>query len=148
MAAIQYHAAATDSTVACRYQELDRLYPGSKFILTVRGIDSWLTSVTNHFARHTLPMKSPETPDERFAEDADRILYGRASFSEPIMPEKFRHAFLHHVEAVLKYFEGRDSDLLQMDITSGQGWAPLCRFLAKPVPRQPFPHLNRGTPLP
>lgn len=23
-----------------------------------------------------------------------------------------------------------------------QGWGPLCRFLGKPVPQQPFPHVN------
>jgi|SRR5688572_1330211 hypothetical protein len=30
--------------------------------------------------------------------------------------------------------------LLEMDITDG--WAPLCSFLKKPVPSQPFPHEN------
>jgi hypothetical protein len=24
------------------------------------------------------------------------------------------------------------------------GWAPLCEFLGKPVPNEPFPHLNEG----
>jgi hypothetical protein len=23
-----------------------------------------------------------------------------------------------------------------------QGWAPLCKFLGKPIPARPFPHLN------
>ena len=25
----------------------------------------------------------------------------------------------------------------------GDGWEPLCKFLGKPVPEEPFPHMNR-----
>lgn len=25
-----------------------------------------------------------------------------------------------------------------------EGWGPLCKFLNKPVPAEPFPHLNEG----
>ena len=35
--------AATDTPVACSFRELDRQYPGSRFILTVRDPDSWLS---------------------------------------------------------------------------------------------------------
>ena len=30
------------------YRELDQMYPGSKFILTIRDADSWYTSVSKH----------------------------------------------------------------------------------------------------
>jgi hypothetical protein len=147
MAAIDAHSAATDSTVACRFKELDRMYPGSRFILTVRDLESWITSVVNHFARYTLKFRPPQTPEGRFAEDADRILYGRATFSEPISPEKFRYAYLRHMEDVSSYFQGRESDLLQFGLISEQSWAPLCNFLGKPVPNSPFPHSNKGKTL-
>src|SRR4051794_10236186 len=32
--------------------------------------------------------------------------------------------------------------LLVYEVT--EGWAPLCRFLDKPIPATPFPHLNDG----
>jgi Sulfotransferase domain len=144
MAAIDAHAAATDSTVACRFKELDRLYPGSRFILTIRDLESWIPSVVSHFTRYTLRYRPPRTPQGRFAEDADRILYDRATFSEPISVEKFRRAYLRHMEDVSSYFQGRESDLMQFGLISGQGWAPLCDFLGKPVPESPFPHTNKG----
>ncbi len=39
----------TDFPVPLIYKRLDRGYPDSKFILTVRDTESWLTSVEKHF---------------------------------------------------------------------------------------------------
>ena len=25
----------------------------------------------------------------------------------------------------------------------GEGWEPICKFLGKPIPKEPFPHMNR-----
>ena len=51
MKEIRSHDASTDSVVAWRYEILDSRFPDSKFILTVREIESWLESCRKHFAR-------------------------------------------------------------------------------------------------
>ena len=144
MKAIDEHEASCDSTVACRFRELDQLYPGSKFVLTIRDMESWLASVTRHFRRFTVPRPVPRNPAERFAEDADRVLYSRAAFSEPVDEAKFRNAYRRHTEDVFAYFEKRPDDLLTYNLVGGAGWEPLCNFLLRAVPPTPFPHLNQG----
>jgi hypothetical protein len=53
-------------------------------------------------------------------------------------PEHARRVFLRHIEAVK---EGLPPErLLVYEIA--EGWAPLCRFLGRPVPDAPFPHVN------
>ena len=39
-------------------------------------------------------------------------------------------------------FANRPDDFLEMDLTSGDGWAGLCQFLGRSVPTTPFPQKN------
>lgn len=51
MSALERHYALCDPPIPILYEKLDQAYPGSKFILTVRNEDKWLTSVRNHWSR-------------------------------------------------------------------------------------------------
>jgi hypothetical protein len=55
-----------------------------------------------------------------------------------------RRPDIEHAARVAEYFSGRPDDLLVLDITAGDGWPPLCRFLGRPVPDAPFPATNRS----
>lgn len=46
---IDAHDAINGTSFACRFEEVDRRYPGSKFILTVRDLDAWLQSCYFHY---------------------------------------------------------------------------------------------------
>ena len=39
------------------YKELDRKFPGSKFILTLRPSDEWIRSVVKNFGKEETPMR-------------------------------------------------------------------------------------------
>ncbi|MEN0000466.1 MAG: sulfotransferase, partial [Pseudomonadota bacterium] len=52
------------------------------------------------------------------------------------------NVYNQHNQAVRAYFEGRDSDLLEIDLTKDPGWKDLCDFLGTQTPRRPFPHAN------
>src|SRR4030095_6669082 len=43
--------ALTDTPIPSFYRELDKRFPGSKFILTVRARDEWLTSCKKQFTQ-------------------------------------------------------------------------------------------------
>jgi hypothetical protein len=106
------------------FRDLDRQYPGSKFILTTRALGAWLDS-REHKVRQNLARS-----DYRFAfRKVDREGWTRE-----------REAYLQALHA---WFAGRDGDLLVIDIPGGDGWVPLCAFLGKPVPELPFPFENR-----
>ena len=66
--------AAADTTVAVNFKELDKRYPGSKFVFTVRDIEKWLASTRVFFER-----KNPKEPWKR---ELHRRICPQAKYSE------------------------------------------------------------------
>ena len=111
------------------FKELDRKYPGNRFILTLRSPESWIQSQLKHFG-------STETPMRQW-------IYGVGcpQGNEEIYLKRFEA----HNREVLEYFQDRPNDLLVMDFTKGDGWEKLCDFLDVEVPDIPFPHFNKAS---
>lgn len=123
-----------DLPVVIKYKKLDKKYPNSKFILTVRDIDSWLKSMRNHYRRHPASKRHK-------AQLAFRLkFWGTTRFNERLMTKRYHE----HIEDVNKYFKGREKDLLVMNIVDGEGWRKLCPFIGNKIPRRPFPKVNVG----
>lgn len=140
LSVLQYYDGATDTPIAPFYPQLDQIYPGSKFILTIRDPDDWLKSCAKHWM--SLPVAVPLPPDapvwQQFAFFISTAVYGTCGFNGA----RFRYVYQSHLASVRRYFEGREDDLLTMDIAAGDGWERLCQFLDRPVPNRPFPHVN------
>ena len=111
------------------YRHLDRRFPDSFFILTVRDSGRWWRSVE----RWVTFMKPWMV--ERYC------LHLRVDKFEKT---KMIRAYEHYNQDVIKYFGGRDN-LLTVDLEQGDGWEPICNFLHCPIPQEPFPHVNRQT---
>jgi hypothetical protein len=58
--AIGVQAAMVDGPAASRYRELDIMYPGSRFILTLRQREAWLESCRKHWERPGLAQEAPQ----------------------------------------------------------------------------------------
>ncbi|MEX0852347.1 MAG: sulfotransferase family protein [Bauldia sp.] len=125
--------AITDLPVATYFHDLDRRYPGSKFVLTCRDIDSWLDSANRHWLRR--PMR-----DDGFGREVRLATYGIVGFD----PARFRFVYQAHERNVRWHFRDRPDDLLVMNLAEGDGWPELCRFLGKEAPDEPFPHVQPG----
>lgn len=120
------HDAFADTPIARIYPELDRRYPGARFILTLRDPERWLRSFADQFAGGGL---------DPFSAQLHRDLYGTDRFDASLC----RAAFARHTEQARAHFATRPEALLEMDIGAGDGWGPLCAFLDLPQPHQPFP---------
>ena len=131
------YAGIVDIPAAPFYAQWDHEYPGSKFILTVREIESWLRSVDKHWE---LMMKWWDNyPDfKNFHEFISMAVYGCIKFNQG----RFRFVYDLHLKNVVDYFLGRENDFLVMDICAGEGWEKLCKFLKVEIPSVPFPHSN------
>jgi hypothetical protein len=131
----------TDNPVSCVYPQLDRAYPGSKFILTVRGKESWLRSCQLWWDRFVAPVMENDDAQSiwSFMRLAGMVTYGTPYFDAML----FSQAYDTHLEAVTRYFHGRDRDLLILNICDGDGWHQLAPFIGAPVPDIPFPHRNK-----
>lgn len=140
---IDRYGALTDTPIPAIYKELDERYPGSKFILTVRDMETWLRSCRRH---HVWPGRF--VSDRAIGHRAQMKsilslhldLYGAVWFDE----HAFRQAHEQHMMDVRAYFQDRPEDLLIMDFGRGDGWEVLCPFLGRPLPEEPFPKRNVG----
>ncbi len=108
------------------FELLDRQYPGSRFVLTVRPLDDWIESRRRH------------VDENRRRRDAGTY---HGTFLETDEPG-WREHWERHVAAVREYFGDR-ADLLEIDLTARPGWGPLCAFLGVDEPGVPFPWANR-----
>jgi hypothetical protein len=126
----------TDITVAPYFAQLDRTWPGSKFILTVREKESWLRSAELHW-RLLLEVWDRDPQFRRFTEFILASVYGTVGFNR----ERMSYVYDAHVRNVTRYFQNRPDDLLVLDICAGNGWDALCRFLGLVAPDEPFPHV-------
>jgi glycosyltransferase involved in cell wall biosynthesis len=111
------------------FRELDRDYPGSKFVLTVRDEQAWIDSRVRHVRRNQA-LRDAGLPHGDFLHvDVDGWRAERAA---------------HHA-AVAAHFAGRPEDLLTLDLCAGEGWERLAPFLGwERVPERPFPWENRS----
>ena len=132
--------ATVDAPPAFFYREILDAFPGAKVLLNLREPESWYTSyMTLRGAMQDLSAHRRGNP---------RL-----------------EMWLQVVEAVHDYAIGADSNhdaciaafnahnrRVQEDIPADrllvfrvqEGWAPLCKFLDREVPDEPFPHLNEG----
>lgn len=134
--AAEYNA-LSDLPIAAFYRELDREFPGSRFILTTRSEEPWLASCANHFHPSAFPS------NEVVRKLVERV-YGTPVFE----PNAFRASLRRHESEVRQYFAGRPLDLLIIDIDQTDKWTPLCRFLGISAPGVSYPHQNRATRVP
>ncbi|MEM1422925.1 MAG: sulfotransferase family protein [Planctomycetota bacterium] len=136
--ALAGYRAACDITVSAFFEELDRAYPGSRFVLTVRPLGAWLASIERHTARIVR-----DTPEELDADHPKglvrRMCFGTTGWDR----ELFVRAHAAHRERVEACFADRPGDLLVIDVTSGDPWDVLCGFLGAEQPGVAFPHRNR-----
>ena len=133
--ALERYYAVSDLPVTLLYEQLDRAYPGSKFILTVRDEVDWLRSVRDHWSYERNPHRmwwdmSP------FTHRLHKRLYGQEAFDAEIFLARYRR----HNNEVMAYFKNRPDDLLVMDMSARTNrWGALCTFLRQPVPSVPYP---------
>jgi crotonobetainyl-CoA:carnitine CoA-transferase CaiB-like acyl-CoA transferase len=57
---------------------------------------------------------------------------------------RFKYVFQNHEDNVRSYFQDRPEDILILDITAGDQWEKLCKFIGKPAPKIEFPHVNKS----
>ncbi|MEU4420827.1 sulfotransferase family protein [Actinoplanes sp. NPDC024001] len=141
---------AVDWPVAAYWRELADAFPEAKLVLTVRDPDAWYDSARNTiFKQRVDPPRGPARVAARVAERVSPDLRAflamtRETIEQPLFDDRLADrayltsVFTRHVEQVQAAFP--PDRLLTFRATDG--WAPLCAFLGRPVPEQPFPRDN------
>lgn len=123
----------SDLPIPLLYDKLDKAYPNSKFILTIRNEENWIRSVRSHWSDKNEFRSSWAT--DPFTFKIHRELYGTTEFNEEI----FRQRYRRHNAEVIQYFDDRHDDLLIMNMDDGGSWFELCRFLNCAIPNVKYP---------
>lgn len=134
--------ALSDLPIPLLYEDLDRAYPGSKFILSVRNEVDWIRSVSRLWDHRYNPTRRLWDVYP-FSHQIHTALYGRKDFDAVVFLQRYRR----HNAQVKEYFKDRPEDLLILDIDTNPGWGALCRFLKLPVPYIPYPRSNQTPEL-
>lgn len=132
------------------YRELDRLFPGSRFILTVReNARAWHESLTRFHTKIVGKGRLP-TPDDLkefgyrapgWTWRAQQLAFG-IDESNLYDPDHYLALYDAHQRDVMSHFEGRPDDLLVLNVADPDAAARLCRFLGAKERLQEMPHLN------
>lgn len=127
--------ACLDLPTPIYYPQLDRLYPGSKFILTERPIEPWLDSVSRQWKA-----AGPPGPKTVLRDMVRASVYGTILFNA----NRLKTVWMQHSKNVKSYFHGRESDFMTFNVSEGDGWDKLCQFLGKnkPADISDFPRLR------
>lgn len=134
------------------YQILDYVFPGAKFILTVRkNADEWYASLMRFYKKL---MKTMDTPT---ATDMKHFSYGGEGWfwrqeqnifgideSTVCNAEIYKAHYINHNDRVLEYFRFRPNDLLVLDLSNPNSMRDLCMFLGVEYRGEVMPHLNKS----
>ena len=151
-----YHAdAVTDTVCSAQFESLYYTFEKSKFIYTVREIDSWEESIRSYFQNHFGVEKPSDFRDlhteASFWQKESGWAFHNALRAVQIREslyarhESWKQAYSSFENRVEKFFEEKPSNtILVMDIPGGDGWDKLCSFLDCETPDVEFPHRNKS----
>ena len=120
------------------YPILDEMCPDSKFILTTRDMDQWMSSVQWLFTTGRIEGNWQATP---VIDMVHEKMYGTRDFDKALFEETWHR---YH-DGISDYFSDRPDDLLTIDIACEDKWGPICELVGKDVPDEDFPSSNRSS---
>ncbi|PKH56350.1 sulfotransferase family protein [Shewanella sp. Choline-02u-19] len=134
----------SDSPCFCDYAQLDKLFPGSKFVYLERDLTLWVPSMQMLINKMlaNLDLKSGI-----FNPVLKRTFNAVFEFSSTRVPDNKEHlakCYQQHKQGVLAYFENRD-DLICIDVSKPSSLSELLTFIGISTEENlDFPHLNVG----
>jgi len=127
---IDRHDAFEDNPIPHIFKQLDKEYPGSKFILTIRDSQSWYKSVKFHIDDLRTPMHE--------------WVFGKGKGIPALNESDSIRVYESHIDEVRNYFSERPQDLLTYNVKEHNDWSTLCDFLEQQAPNIDYPHANKS----
>jgi hypothetical protein len=125
------------------YQQLDVLFPESKFVYLQRSLEQWLPSI-----QMLLNKMLPGLNSDTYVNPILRRSFGQTfdlnHVSNPLDKAHLTRCYQRHKQGVNDYFHGRDN-ILNIDINQADSLPQLLGFLGLQYSGdEQFPHLNIG----
>lgn len=132
------------------YEAMDKAFPGSKFILTVRkDADEWFDSLVRFHTKIVGKGRIPTADDLRqhqyrysgYLWDTARLRYG-ANETTLYNRELYTRCYEEHNRKIREYFKDSPENLLELNIADADAMERLVTFLGYPYTGQKMPHMN------
>lgn len=141
-----FHLADAISDAPCfsDYQQLDALFPGSKFIYLERDLDKWIPSIVMLLTKMQDNIDLKSGSFSPVLKRSFHAIFGSLDQPDGFSETRLRQCYLTHQSQVFEYFKNRD-DLLKLDVSECNGLGRLLDFLN--IDHQGnlnFPHVNKG----
>jgi hypothetical protein len=136
------------------YRELDRAFPNSKFILTIRDSpDGWFESLVRFHTKlfSSDPSRPPNEDDLKNATyrykgyifEGYTFLYGYPKI--PLYDENaYKNHYVRNNDEKRNYFKDRPNDFIEINLAIKEDFPRLCEFLGLETEISGFPWLNRS----
>jgi hypothetical protein len=133
----------SDAPCFCDYKELDKLFPGSKFVYLERSLEYWIPSI-QMLVKKMLPELDPTGGYLHPVLKRSFNTIFALSTTRDLNEAHFTQCYLNHQNAISDYFSGRN-DLLKINISDYGSLRSLLGFLGiNDLGSNAFPHLNIG----
>jgi len=131
--------ATVDWPSAYFWKPIAAYYPNAKVILSVRPVETWVTSI--HSTIHQSLKRRMERPTELLRAQGEMAyeIIERRTFDDRLSDADHAAAVFRAHAAEVKATIASER-LLIYDVV--EGWEPLCRHLGVSVPNVPFPRTN------
>lgn len=134
------------------YQAVDKAFPGSRFILTLRNnAATWYESLTRFHTKIVgkgrIPtaddLKSFEYREKGWLWRAQQLVYkvDESTLYDPVI---YQEHYDRYNEAVTSYFSGRSDDFLAVNLADDDASVRLAHFLGCRPEAVTVPHLNKS----
>lgn len=134
----------TDSPCFSDYQQLDKLFPGSKFVYLRRDLNKWVPSVQRLLTKmqpHLMPKGGHFNPVLKRSFEQTFELSNKQLLSEAHLTA----CYVRHQLEVERYFKGK-ANLISIDVSKTCSLQDLLSFLGcSEDSLKQFPHLNKGS---
>jgi hypothetical protein len=125
------------------YQQLDELFPNSKFVYLQRHLEQWLPSI-QMLLNKMLPSLNSLNYVNPILKRSFSQTFDLNNVERPLEKSHLTMCYQRHEQGVIDYFQGRDC-LLNMNIIQPESLSQLLDFLNIAYSSEEyFPHLNIG----
>lgn len=133
------------------YRHLDKAYPNSKFILSVRNNpEQWYKSLTKFHSKNNV---NGTLPNKQDLQNSEYVWKGwmweimRLNYDTPeddlYNKEILMKRYIDYNAAVIDYFKERPNDLLVINLAEEGAYQKFCKFLNLKTNRTDFPWENK-----
>jgi len=118
----------SDAPCFSDYRQLDKLFPGAKFVYLDRPLDTWVPSMQMLLSRMLVHLDDNTGRFNAILKRSFNHSFGVNRVEDPTDAGHLRCCYQKHQRQVFDYFQGRD-DLLCLDISERGGLTKLLNFL-------------------